>query len=588
MLLNRLFLENLDFKGLQMTQIIIGIFIVFTFNSYAVEPDWSKTAELSGETICEEINGHEVCLSNGNRENIYELEDDELQKAIELGGQYTLNYPVDVTRLRLPKDAMDKFFESDSRSALRRFIFNVAKKLTQFESFNDVFTWLGLHDYPTKISEIGPNPIPSMGSLEQYPMGVSVFNNNGHESMSFSCAACHSSNLFGVKVLGLTNRFPKANEAFILGKSLLSNTPSFMFQLLVGPSKHDLKVFDIAKEAINYVEVKKPLALGLDTSLAQVGLSLSLRGVDEYATKIKNAKPRFSQLRNTPADSKPAVWWNLKYKTKWLSDGSIDSGNPVHTNFLWNEIGRGVDLKELENWLDHNKNKVRDLTAYVFQTKAPKYNDFFPGKIDIEKAKRGEKLFLQNCKGCHGVYNKNWSNENSDSLSYEQMIETKEVWYHKSTINVDVGTDPLRARGMNYFYKDLNRLKISKSIGTVVNPKNGYTPPPLVGIWARWPYFHNNSVPTLYDVLTPDFLRPKSYIAVPADDQFIDFDHVKNGYPRPDLVREPYRTDKDYFFNNSTKGLSNFGHTKMMLNEEGSEKFDHIEKLEIIEFLKTL
>ena len=36
---------------------------------------------------------------------------------------------------------------------------------------------------------------------------------------TFSCAACHSSNLFGKTVLGMTNRFPKANEFFIKAKT---------------------------------------------------------------------------------------------------------------------------------------------------------------------------------------------------------------------------------------------------------------------------------------------------------------------------------------------------------------------------------
>ena len=141
---------------------------------------------------------------------------------------------------------------------------------------------------------------------------------------------------------------------------------------------------------------------------------------------------------------------------------------------------------------------------------------------------------------------------------------------------------------MRYFYKDLNRLKISETIGTVVKPQKGYVPPPLIGIWARWPYFHNNSVPTLFDVLTPDFKRPKSYIAVPAHDPSQDFDIVKNGYPRPDKIRSPYREDEAFHFSATRAGTSNEGHTTMLLDDQGREKFTNQQKLEIIEFLKTL
>ncbi|MEX1099936.1 MAG: hypothetical protein WEB87_05895, partial [Bacteriovoracaceae bacterium] len=223
---------------------------------------------------------------------------------------------------------------------------------------------------------------------------------------------------------------------------------------------------------------------------------------------------------------------------------------------------------------------------YVFNAKAPKYNDFFPGSINIERAKRGEKLFLKNCAGCHGQYDKGWSA--SENMEYEQKIKTTKVWYHKRTPVIDVGTDPLRREGMKYFYKDLNRLKISETIGTVVQPQGGYVPPPLVGIWARWPYFHNNSVPTLFDVLTPDYNRPDFYIAVPAQNKLADFDQLKNGYPAPSRIRMPFRKNKDYFFNATKAGLSNQGHTEMMLDDRGKEKFSRREKLQIVEFLKTL
>ncbi len=174
-------------------------------------------------------------------------------------------------------------------------------------------------------------------------------------------------------------------------------------------------------------------------------------------------------------------------------------------------------------------------------------------------------------------------------MSYAKKIKTHKVWYHSKTRVVDVGTDHHRATGMKYFSNDLNRLAISKTIGAVVTPQKGYVPPPLIGIWARWPYFHNNSAPTLWDVLTPDFNRPKSYIAVPAESKKYDFDILKNGYPSPDVVRAEYRDNPDYLYDSTRKGLSNIGHTsKILLDEEGREKFSTQDKLALIEFLKSL
>ncbi len=41
-----------------------------------------------------------------------------------------------------------------------------------------------------------------------------------------------------------------------------------------------------ARNAMKHVDLRKPLTLGLDTSLAQVGLSLAIRNKDEYATNV--------------------------------------------------------------------------------------------------------------------------------------------------------------------------------------------------------------------------------------------------------------------------------------------------------------
>ena len=141
---------------------------------------------------------------------------------------------------------------------------------------------------------------------------------------------------------------------------------------------------------------------------------------------------------------------------------------------------------------------------------------------------------------------------------------------------------------MKYFSDRLNNLKISKSISTIVKPQKGYVPPPLVGVWSRWPYFHNNSAPTLYDVLSLPENRTAMYIAVPAENKQVDFDRSKNGYPAPHLIRSPYKEDKEYHYDTSKKGLQNIGHDKMLLNDDGSEKFSHKQKLAIIEFLQTL
>src|SRR5690606_1930863 len=118
------------------------------------------------------------------------------------------------------------------------------------------------------------------------------------------------------------------------------------------------------------------------------------------------------------------------------------------------------DLKELEKWLEDNKDKVDELTAYVFASRAPLYDDFFPNRIDISRAQKGEKLFLNNCSGCHGIYEKGWNLKSEKT--YRENIKTVKVRYHSKTPVIDVGTDPLRRQGMQELSTELNRLAISQ------------------------------------------------------------------------------------------------------------------------------
>jgi hypothetical protein len=169
-----------------------------------------------------------------------------------------------------------------------------------------------------------------------------------------------------------------------------------------------------------------------------------------------------------------------------------------------------------------------------------------------------------------------------------ELIQNRKVTYHEKTPVKDVGTDPGRYLGIREFADQLNQLKISKSIGTVVEPQKGYVPPPLDGIWARWPYFHNNSAPSLCAVLTAGAKRPSTYWAGPAKNKKRDFDQRCNGYPSGDEVPESWKSEKEYFYDSRKDGLSNKGHDERIFLKNGQELYNLEQKLELIEFLKTL
>jgi mono/diheme cytochrome c family protein len=534
---------------------------------------------------------NEAIPSQG-RSNPLGFSTDELQEVANEGRRHALNYPVTVTGELLPLEPALRFFKPETnRMPLLSFLETVFKRTLRLNSFDDLENLVGLVEYP-EAEGSGPYyvPLPD-GKKPWFRMGTSVLGTPQGQGITFSCAACHAGNLFGKKVIGLTNRFPRANEFFLNGKMASHVITPQMFRWATQSSPQDTQMFAQLRENSRYVDGRMPLVRGLDTSLAHVALSLSRRSDDGAASKtpVSARQPRDSLLRDQPADSKPAVWWNVKYKNKWLLDGSVVAGNPIFTNILWNELGRGTDLAELSRWLDDNSNIVNALTAVVFSAQAPEFLDFFPQEhFELAAVQEGQRLFSANCSFCHGNYVKGFQRSDTTGLSQRELLKTIRVEYHTNTPVVDVGTDPLRAEGMRALATPLNALDISRRNGIVVKVQRGYVPPPLVGIWARWPYMHNNSVPSLCAVLTPAQQRPVAWDVGEARSADVDFDRVCNGYPLGEKAPAQWRNNRWGHFDTRRRGLGNQGHDEGILTTGGKEKFTPAQKRALIQFLQTL
>lgn len=533
-------------------------------------------------------------VPENGRSNILDLDLFSQASYIYNGKIHTQIYPVTVTGSLVPLNPSLNFLDHPENNPLRMILKSAGAHFTGINSFDDFQAKLGLHPYP-KEADTGVFSVPYPNAKRPDDrLGFGIQKRYGAEAFTYSCAACHSANLFGKTVLGLTNRFPMANQYFVRVKKF-SNlvTPlidTWLFDQATGATPAEKQIIKETFYNINRVGAKPPVARGLDTSLAQVALSLNLRLDDEWATPSEFAQlfPRpDAYLDHHPADSKPAVWWNLKYKNRWLSDGSVIQGNPIITNILWNEIGRGTDLKKLSEWFNHNQKTIDEITAAVFSIEPPRFTDFFTeDQIDLARAKKGEVIFNNRCSKCHGVYEKNWNQPGADSMSVIDQIKNFKVTYAPKKPVIDVGTDPSRYLGMKSL-EQLNKLKISKDYQVVIQAQTGYVPPPLVGIWARWPYFHNNSAPSLCAVLTPHKLRPKTYFSGEAISPKTDFDMDCNGYPLGEKTPLAWRTSQN-LYDTSKEGLHNTGHDERIFMENGIEILSREDKTNLIKFLQTL
>src|SRR5262249_47815111 len=153
-----------------------------------------------------------------------------------------------------------------------------------------------------------------------------------------------------------------------------------------------------------------------------------------------------------------------------------------------------------------------DISAYLATIEAPK----FPFAIDHKLAERGRGLFVENCAKCHGTY--------GPDGSYPNKVVPLGI----------IGTDRTLAESLNQQVADyFNKSWFAREMGPDGQPfqfidNKGYQSPPLDGVWATAPYFHNSSVPTVYHVLNSS-ARPKihtrSYRTGPED-----YDPVKLGW----------------------------------------------------------
>lgn len=549
----------------------------------------SVQAQIKSETFLEPDWQEGFTLPPNGRARPYAMTEEQFIQYRDRGQVHTQIYPVRVTGALPPYEPFRRIIEADDQNLFRNWLNKLFKRLIGFRSFNDVMTWMGLHDYPLE-NETGIYRIAYPDNRRPtYKMGFSLVQRGSAQGFTFSCAACHSESLFGKTILGLTNRFPRANEVFLKGKMGTLLIQPTLFRAYTHATADEVEMLKTLQRNLKSIGIKRPLMLGLDTSLAQVALSLNRRNPDEVASRNSyyESHPRADLLDDFPADSKPAVWWNLKYKNRWLSDGSVISGNPIFTNILWNEIGRGADLVQLEEWFVQNKKTIQELTTAVFSTEAPSITDFFSeSQIDLTRAKSGEIIFRENCAKCHGTYIKKWSEPGAELLPLREQIRTTEVRYKKNTPVVNVGTDPNRYLGLKSLEK-INQLRISKNNGILLKSQKGYVPPPLVGIWARWPYFHNNSIPNLCVLLTAGKNRPISFYQGAAQNPKTDFDFACNGYPLGESVPQHWR-HRSQLYQTTREGMRNFGHDEGIILKEGKEILSPAEKQDLISFLQTL
>lgn len=259
--------------------------------------------------------------------------------------------------------------------------------------------------------------------------------------------------------------------------------------------------------------------------------------------------------------SDPPAWWLLKRKKTRDWTGPVDvHSTRIDMVTLLTPLNSGEYIKEQEQ-------AFADIESYLRTIEAPKY----PFPVDAKLADRGRELFVKSCARCHGSY--------GPGGEYPNKIVPLET----------IGTDRTLAEGNTpEMLAFLNASWFGQERGAdgkllqFAEPR-GYQAPPLDGVWATAPYFHNASVPTLYHVLNST-ARPKVYTRSYRTGRE-DYDPVKLGW-KITVLNGPAAPGKSGYesrkiYDTTQPGRGNGGHTY-------GDKFSEDERMAVIEYLKTL
>ena len=367
---------------------------------------------------------------------------------------------------------------------------------------------------------------PDSGDGKKRPLGY-VVDERGNWSMN--CLACHGGKVAGRAIPGL----PNSHTAL----QTLSD---------------DVRMVKMSQgKALSHLDlgsIQMPLNTTNGTTNSVIfGIALGAFRNPDMTVDLSRKLP---VLVHHDVDAPP--FWNVRKKRSLYADGFAPKTSRPLMQFI---LLPKVTPDQLDNW----EPEFTEILAWIESLEVPKY----PFAIDRVLAGKGETLFQENCSRCHGTY--------GPTGKYEQQ-----------TIAIDeIGTDSLRLNALTPEHRTWMKSGWLSRYGAdpVEIDPIGYVAPPLDGIWASGPYFHNGSVPTLWHVLHSE-QRPKVWKRTENgfDTERVGLE-IEEFEETPASEKSPPKRRR--YFDTNLPGKSAQGHRfPEVLTEE--------EKQAVLEYLKTI
>jgi len=369
-------------------------------------------------------------------------------------------------------------------------------------------------------------------------------NADGVEIVSNNCLVCHAARLGDEIVIGLGDAF-----ADFTGDPRQLVTQVGRFVQTEAESAAWTHWADRIEGIAPYIQTR---TLGMNPA---TNLSWALMAHRDPRTMAWSQTPLIDPPPHDPVPLRTPPWWWMGKKNAMFYT-TIGRGD--HSRYmLFASLLCADSVAELEE-IDQF---APDIRAYLESLGPPA----FPAEIDDALAAEGNRLFARHCAACHGTY--------GDEPRFPNRVIALD----------DIGTDPLYARSMTDGSLDRFFAWVDRSPhgGTVrAAPAEGYIAPPLDGIWAVAPYFHNGSVPSLEAVLDSS-LRPEFWRHVTP--RAYDFTALGWQYEALPFGKESAATaaERAAIYDTTVPGYGKAGHLY-------SDGLTEAERAALLEYLKTL
>jgi cytochrome c5 len=421
---------------------------------------------------------------------------------------------------------------------------------------------------PSICSDKLPGGFASLGFVMEpghdLPIGVSRRHRFGVDHVGLNCAVCHT---------GTVRQSPTSPRRIVLGMPAhqldLQRFVEFVLDCtLDNRLTTEAIVGRLPKSGGPSLMERALLRFGLVDRLKAQTLELRNRIEPILGDRV----PRWGRGRVDTFNPYKAIQFNWRLDQLPASERIGASDFPS----LWNQKPRegmhlhwdgdndSVDERNLSAGLgagitpvtvDHAA--LQRVRNWIWTLPPPRY----PFAVDATLAARGAAVYRQQCLACHGDDRFRNGVKAGDRVGLVEPIARIGTDRHR----LDSYTAVFAANQYSLFPESPYRF-------THFRKTNGYANQPLDGIWARAPYLHNGSVPTLRDLLEPADARPRTFYR-----GYDVYDQERGGF-----VSNVASADGRTFFlyDTTVPGNSNSGHDYgTMLPDD--------DKRAIVEYLKT-